>query len=682
MNSDVTSIELHGFADASNNAFGAVIYLRVTKPGKVVISLIGSKTKVAPLKSVTIPRLELCAAVLLVRLTKRVLSVLDIQDVPVHLWSDSTVVLSWICSHPSRWKDFVRNRIIEIQELPEAQWSYVTSQDNPADLASRGVPVHRLQHDSFWWSGPSWLSLPSSNWPSGRPAAPSEAKREQRSNPIIHTASVMYGWNLKHRYSTLNKLLRVTAWCFRIFNRLKFDSVTEVLSPKEINHALMFWIRECQKFHFDEEVGTLQEGRVVKNSSSLYRLTPFLDGEGFLRVTGRLRFAALDWDEKHPIILPKESRLTTLIIDNHHRGTLHGGTQLTLSSIRRRFWIVGGRVPIRSFIQKCMISAKQRTEASQQLMGQLPPSRVTPSRPFTNTGVDYAGPFQLRTFRGRSGKTYKGYLVLFICLATSAIHLEIATDYSTSGFLAAYRRFSGRRGLCKYLYSDCGTNLVGADRELRTMFSAASKEWKHIAGILSDDGTQWRFNPPAAPHFGGKWEAGVRSVKTHLKKIVGATLLTYEEFYTVLVQIEAVLNSRPLCAISEDPSNYDVLTPAHFLIGSALNIVPEPSLLDENVSRLSRWQALRRMVEDFWRKWERFYLQSIQNSTKWFDKRNLPEIGSLVLVKDERLPPANWLMARVLQLHSGSDGNVRIATIKTPTTTLIRPIAKLCVLPC
>ncbi|XP_071055143.1 uncharacterized protein [Onthophagus taurus] len=163
MNSDVTSIELHGFADASNNAFGAVIYLRVTKPGKVVISLIGSKTKVAPLKSVTIPWLELCAAVLLVRLTKRVLSVLDFQDVPIHLWSDSTVVLSWICSHPSRWKDFVRNRIIEIQELPEAQWSYVTSQDNPADLASRGVPVHRFQHDSFWWSEPSWLSLPSSN---------------------------------------------------------------------------------------------------------------------------------------------------------------------------------------------------------------------------------------------------------------------------------------------------------------------------------------------------------------------------------------------------------------------------------------------------------------------------------------------------------------------------------------
>ncbi|XP_071053632.1 uncharacterized protein [Onthophagus taurus] len=565
---NVTSIELHGFADASNAAFGAVVYLRAFGDSDVRVSIISSKTKVAPLKTVTIPRLELCAAVLLVRLVRRVIRALDLQSVPVHLWSDSTVALSWICSHPGRWKDFVRNRIID---LPQAKWSYVPSQDNPADLASRGVPIRQLQGETLWWTGPSWLSLPSSYWPCIRPTISSEADRERRrSIPVTHTASPEHGWNLKNKYSTLNKLLRITAWCFKYFKKSKSCSVVGILTPDEINHAMMFWVHECQQLYFPNEIRTLQDGQTIQRSSPLYKLTPFLDGEGFLRVTGRLRFASLDWDEKHPLILPKESRITSLVIDSHRRGTLHGGTQLTLSSLRRRFWIVGGRVPVRSFIQRCIICARHRVEASQQLMGQLPPSRVTPSRPFTHTGVDYAGPFQLRTFRGRN--------------ATSAIHLEISTDYTTSGFLAAYKRFSGRRGLCRCLYSDCGTNLIGADRELRSLFSAASKEWRHIAGVLGDDGTQWRFNPPAAPHFGGKWEAGVRSVKTHLKKIVGSTLLTYEEFSTVLIQIEAVLNSRPLCSLSEDPNNYEALTPAHFLVGSALNVVPEPSLADENMS--------------------------------------------------------------------------------------------------
>ncbi|XP_071055128.1 uncharacterized protein [Onthophagus taurus] len=428
------------------------------------------------------------------------------------------------------------------------------------------------------------------------------------------------------------------------------------LSPAEIDFALLFWVREEQRIQFQQEIHDLKAGKPISKSSPLFRLTPFIDGNDILRITGRLRFASLDWDEKHPMIIPKTSHLTTLIIDSHHRRTFHGGTQLTLSYIRRRFWIVGGRIPVRSFIQQCIVCVRLRAETSQQLMGQLPPARVIPSRPFLHTGVDYAGPFLLTTFRGR---------------ATSAIHLEVATDYSTAGFMAAYKRFTARRGLCQCLYSDCGTNLVGADRELRSLFSAASK-----------DGTGWKFNPPAAPHFGGKWEAGVRSVKNHLRKVVGSTLLTYEEFTTVLIEIEAILNSRPLCAVSDDPSNYDVITSSHFLIGSSGSVVPEPSLLDEKVSRLTRYQHLRRLVEEFWKRWKDFYLQSVQNSTKWFKGKNLPAIGDLVLVKDERLPPSKWLLARITELHPGKDGLVRVATIKTSTTTLVRPLVKLCLLPC
>ncbi|XP_071055024.1 uncharacterized protein [Onthophagus taurus] len=584
------SVEVHGFADASVSAFGAVVYLRVLNRERVRVTLLLSKTKVAPLKSITIPGLELCAAVLLVRLVKKVLTVLALHHLPVHLWTDSTIALSWICSHPSKWKDFVRNRVVQIQDLAQATWHHVPGHDNPADFASRGMNIQLLQRETTWWSGPSWLSAHPSQWPLLRPSPSTDVNRELRLKPTSHaTTQSGNDWDLKYRFSSLNKLLRVTAWCRRIFNRSKFDFFPYILSPSEIKNALMFWVRECQLSAFGNELTTIKEGRSLHRSSPLFRLVPFIDGDGFLRVTGRLRFSNLDFDEKHPIILPRDSRLTTLIIDCHHRLTLHGGTQLTLSSLRRQFWIIGGRVPVRKFIHQCMICAKQRAETTRQLMGQLPSPRITPSRPFLHTGVDYAGPFFLRTIRGRS--------------VSSAIHLEVATDYSTSGFIAAYKRFTGRRGICNCLYSDCGSNLVGADRELRSLFSAASGEFRRMANLLIGDGTSWKFNSPASPHFGGKWEAGIKSVKTHLRKVVGSSLLTYEEFSTVLIQIEAVLNSRPLSAMSDDPNSYEVLTPAHFLIGEALTVVPEPSILTENINRLNRWQLLRRMVEDFWTKW-------------------------------------------------------------------------------
>ncbi|XP_011696422.1 PREDICTED: uncharacterized protein LOC105455073 [Wasmannia auropunctata] len=188
-------------------------------------------------------------------------------------------------------------------------------------------------------------------------------------------------------------------------------------------------------------------------------------------------------------------------------------------------------------------------------MGELPKTRVSPSRPFHHAGVDYAGPFQIKACHGRTKKTYKGYLVVFVCFSTSAVHLELATDYSTAGFLAAYRRFAGRRGVSATITSDYGTNLVGVDAELRRLFSAATKDWRELASQLATDGTQWRFHPPGAPHFGGKWEAAVKSVKFHLRRIFGSNLLTYEEFSTLLIQVEAVLNSKPLCSLSDDPED-------------------------------------------------------------------------------------------------------------------------------
>ncbi|XP_071576705.1 uncharacterized protein [Temnothorax nylanderi] len=287
-------------------------------------------------------------------------------------------------------------------------------------------------------------------------------------------------------------------------------------------------------------------------------------------------------------------------------------------------------------------------------MGQLPFVRVNPAWPFSHSGLDYAGPVTLKTWRGRAAKSYKGYLAIFVCLATSAVHIEVVTDYTTDAFIAAYKRFSGRQGICSILWSDCGTNFVRADAELKRLFQQSSLELGDIAALLANDGTEWRFNPSSAPHFGGKLEAAVKSVKFHLKRVLGEKVLTYEEMTTITVQIEAVLNSRPLCPLTDDVNDYAALTPGHFLMGHAPTVIPEPNLANEPLSRLTRWQLLRQAVEHFWTRWSSEY---------------------------ERYPPGKWPLARVIQLHPGPDGLTRVVTLRTSTSTYKRPIAKLCILP-
>lgn len=454
-----------------------------------------------------------------------------------------------------------------------------------------------------------------------------------------------------------------------------------MISMSEMEQARLFWVKATQAAYFAPELKSLAKGSPFPAAHPFSRLTAFIDDEGVVRVGGRLDEAQLSYDERHPAILPRSSQLSSFIIDHAHKVTLHGGTQLTLAKTRQKYWIIGGRAPVKSHILRCVVCARQRGARAQQLMGQLPSFRVSPSRVFSHTGVDYAGPIQLKAWKGRGAKTHKGWICVFVCLATSAVHLEIVTDYSAASFLATYRRFSSRRGPAQTLYSDCGTNFIGADKDLKKLFKASSKEFKNINASLSSEGTSWKFNSPAAPHMGGKWEAVVKSLKFHLRRTIGDALLTYEEFSTLLTQVEAVLNSRPLEPLSDDPDDLSVLTPGHFLIGSALNSIPEPSLTDLSTSRLSRWQLVQQRVQQFWSQWSAHYLQRQQSISKWHHPSNVIKVGSLVLLTDERLPPSKWPLARVIELHPGKDGRTRIVTIKTATTTLTRPIVKLAPLP-
>jgi len=314
-------------------------------------------------------------------------------------------------------------------------------------------------------------------------------------------------------------------------------------------------------------------------------------------------------------------------------------------------------------------------------MADLPSVRVIQALPFVNTGCDYAGPIFLKDAKVRKPRISKGYICLFVCMVTSAITLELVTDMTTETFLAALRRFISLRGKCSKIYSDNGTNIIGAKRSLNEMQELLSSQ-RHkdiVTSTLADDGIQWVPIPPRAPHWGGKWESAVRCVKLHLRRVTGNSTLTFEQMRTLLAQISAVINSRPLCYTSDTEDNY--LSPAHFLIGRPLTTVPDPDLSHIPVGRLGYWQSIQAMLQGFWKQWHQEYLTTLQQRPKWTTSTPNLSIDDVVLVKESNTPPASWHLARVMETYPGKDNLVRAVKLKTSTGEMTRPITKIAVLP-
>ncbi|XP_032569851.1 uncharacterized protein LOC116800206 [Drosophila sechellia] len=545
INSNSSSvIQIHGFADASEKAYAAVVYAKVGPH----VNIIASKSRVNPIKNrKTIPKLELCAAHLLSELIQRLKGSID-NIMEIYAWSDSTITLAWINSGQSKIK-FIKRRTDDIRKLKNTEWNHVKSEDNPADLASRGVDSNQLINCDFWWKGPKWLADPKEFWPRQQsveePVLINTVLNDKIDDPI---------YELIERYSSIEKLIRIIAYINRFVQmKTRNKAYSSIISVKEIRIAETVVIKKQQEYQFRQEIKCLKIKKEIKTNNKILSLNPFLDKDGVLRVGGRLQNSNAEFNVKHPIILEK-CHLTSLLIKNAHKETLHGGINLMRNYIQRKYWIFGLKNSLKKYLRECVTCARYKQNTAQQIMGNLPKYRVTMTFPFLNTGIDYAGPYYVKCSKNRGQKTFKGYVAVFVCMATKAIHLEMVSDLTSDAFLAALRRFIARRGKCSNIYSDNGTNFVGAARKLDQELFNAIQENITIAAQLEKDRIDWHFIPPAGPHFGGIWEAGVKSMKYHLKRIIGDTILTYEEMSTLLCQIEACLNSRPLYTIvSEVP---------------------------------------------------------------------------------------------------------------------------------
>jgi hypothetical protein len=683
-------LELAGFCDASEKAYAAVVFLVVYYSDREPhVTNLMSKTRVAPAKKISLPRLELCGAVLLSQLMSTLQKTIKQLITRSRMWTDSTIVLGWINKSPHTLQTFVANRVTEItSELPPNSWYHVPGVNNPADCASRGITPSELLHHHLWWTGPDFLRDEAYE-PHSPDLLPEEIEAitsEVKKTVFTAAARTKSDVSLLERYSSLSKILRITAWILRFSNNCKLkvktkqssSSLPSPLTPDEINNAMMVWIRIIQDDSFHRELTCLKDGKACPTNSSILSLSPQLDEVGILRVGGRLRHAPLPRDHRHPILLPRHSRLTTLIIWDRHSSNCHAGAQLLQSIIQQQFWIPRCKDAIRYQVRRCLKCVRQNATTMTQFMGDLPAARVTPGRAFLRCGVDYAGPFMLRTMAPRSKTLIKSYLAIFVCFTTRAVHLEMVSSLSTDHFLAAFRRFIARRGCPSDVYSDCGTNFVGAAKELADLLQQSSQQ---VADSLSKEGIHWHFNPPGAPHFGGLWEAGVKSVKFHLHRVLGPTPLSFEEMCTLMTQIECCLNSRPLTPVSSDPNDLEALTPGHFLIGTSMKSIPDPDLSSLSIGRLDRWQLIQRLQQQFWSRWMNEFLTRLQQRPKWAQQKPEVTINDLVIIKDERLPPLKWKLARVIDLHPGPDGITRVVTLRTAEGTLKRPIAKLCLLP-
>ncbi|GFV04346.1 integrase catalytic domain-containing protein [Trichonephila clavipes] len=543
-------IEIHGFSDASERAYAAVVYIKCfNESGQSQTRLLYSKSRVAPLKTLTIPRLELSAALLLSRLVKKVVPILQLSIHKIWMWTDSTIALAWIKTEPHKLKTFVSNRVTEIQALSkDYHWKHVSSKNNPADLISRGCNVDELLKNEMWFSGPD---LQTDEYEDNQ-LFPDPSYRDELKCAVtlsMTECSLNFYDELFNVTNNFIKLIRIFSFIFRFINNIKAKescNKEKYLTADEVKRSTEFLAKIAQLSEFKAEIDALKKGKGVSKTSKLKALDPFLDENSLLRVGGRLCNAYLPFEAKHQIIIPSKHKFTKLLFEHMHKKFFHIGAQGLVHQIRMQFWPINGKGIARKTVHDCIAFFRQKPTVVDQLMGNLLSERVTPSAPFLNSGVDFCGPFQIKFKNQRKGIFSKVYVAIFVCLATKAIHLDAVTDLTTEAFIAALKRLCARRGRISTLMSDNATNFKGAAAELNRFIKLICNKNETLANYFASEAIQWKFIPPRSPNFGGLWEAGVKSFKHHLYRTLVNSKITFEEFETIIIQIEVLLIENDL----------------------------------------------------------------------------------------------------------------------------------------
>lgn len=558
-------LQLHVFCDASQDAYAAVVYLRSeNEDGSVTVQLLQAKSRVAPLKRSTIPRLELLGCVIAARLYSSVKKSLGMEDVSSFFWTDSTTALAWIRRN-NDWGTFVGNRVRNILELTDAEdWRHVPGVQNPADLPSRGCNARELL----------------------------ESKWEDAEKQIL----------------------------------------------------------KMQRETFENGVGVVN-GMVVEK-----------DSEDILRVNSKLLHSEHGEAFRRPILLPSCHPTVEQMIREEHVMNGHAGAQFLMGKLRERVWILRGRKTITKVLSGCVTCRRFGAKKVDVPPAALPADRVNLVKAFQVTGVDLAGPLFLQ-----DGS--KVWICLFTCAVYRCVHFELVTALSTAAFLLALERFISRRGRPATIYSDNGTNFVGAANMFKTM------DWERIVRETGSRRIQWKFNPPTASWWGGWWERLVRNMKDLLKRMLGTRRLNYDQLQSCVCSVEAVVNQRPLTYVTERGDDLVPLTPAMFLQEIQNNDFPEAELLSGDDLR-KKARGLKILREELRERFRKEYLSILVQRGSERKLDNL-QVGDVVLIGADGKKRLDWPMGRIMEFLPGKDGKVRLARVKTASSTVLRPLQRL-----